>query len=189
MSKRLIALIMGALAVGLIAGCGSSNSDSSGSITKTAFIKQADAICVKTREGIETEFEAVLRKLGGLKGSKAPGAYAAAAETILIPGLKREVGGGGSAFPAVTKRRSTQFWMKPRKEPKNSNQTPLFPRSVRRRSKPPTNCRTNTASRVRPELGPADILADWPAPLYAGRPMDLTLSPSEESSAKRCAPG
>ena len=52
MSKRLIALLAGVMAIAIIAaGCGSSSDDSTDTtvvvLTKTEFIKQGDAICAK----------------------------------------------------------------------------------------------------------------------------------------------
>jgi ABC-type glycerol-3-phosphate transport system substrate-binding protein len=62
LSKRLIAMLAAVLAVAVVAaGCGGSD-DSSSATTETAaalskaeFIKQADAICTKGNESIETE--------------------------------------------------------------------------------------------------------------------------------------
>ena len=63
MSKRLLVLFAGALALGLlVAGCGSSDDSttdsSTASLTKAQFIKQADAICEKAGDEIEGEVEA-----------------------------------------------------------------------------------------------------------------------------------
>jgi hypothetical protein len=65
LSKRLIAAFFGVLAIAVVgAGCGSSSSDSSGSggeessastLTKSEFIKAADAICEESNEAIEGE--------------------------------------------------------------------------------------------------------------------------------------
>jgi hypothetical protein len=59
LSKRLLVLVAGILAIGLIAaGCGDSDDDSSdatASITKAELIKQGDAICQKGNEAIEAE--------------------------------------------------------------------------------------------------------------------------------------
>ncbi len=63
MSKRLIAMLFGVLAIAVIAaGCGSSSSSSSSeestsSLTKAEFIKQGDAICAKANKENEAEFE------------------------------------------------------------------------------------------------------------------------------------
>ena len=71
MSKRLITMLAGALAIAIVAaGCGSSSSDSSSTssdssssdttattaaLSKAELIKQGDAICTKGNESIETE--------------------------------------------------------------------------------------------------------------------------------------
>jgi hypothetical protein len=62
LSKRLLVLCAGALALGLlVAGCGSSDDSSeenTSSLTKAEFIKQADAICEKAGDEVEVEVEA-----------------------------------------------------------------------------------------------------------------------------------
>jgi hypothetical protein len=104
-SKRLIAVIVGALAVGLIAGCGGGSDDSSGSgsggsggeistgsLNKTEFVKLATAICDKQHQKIEGELAAYVKARGGLsKATKAPGTSSAIGETIVIPTYKAEV--------------------------------------------------------------------------------------------------
>lgn len=70
MSKRLIALLLGVLAIALVAGCGSSGDDTSSagsetsesnasgsSLTKAEFIKQADAICEEGNKAVNAEAE------------------------------------------------------------------------------------------------------------------------------------
>jgi hypothetical protein len=94
-SRRLIALIVGALAVGLIAGCGGGgNNNGSGistnSLTKTEFIEQVNAICVKHHNQIVAEFEALTAKAGAPKGSERAKAFAVFAETVLLPSIKSE---------------------------------------------------------------------------------------------------
>jgi len=66
LSKRLIAVLGGALAIALIAaGCGSSSDESStSSLTKAQFIAKADAICTKGNKEIETESEAYAEENG-----------------------------------------------------------------------------------------------------------------------------
>jgi outer membrane murein-binding lipoprotein Lpp len=66
LSKRLIVLLAGVLAIGLIvAGCGSSDdSDSTSSLTKAQFIKQADAICEEESDAIEAETKAYAEENG-----------------------------------------------------------------------------------------------------------------------------
>ena len=87
MSKGLIAVILGVLAVGLIAGCGSS--DSSSSLTKAEFIKQGDAICEKVHKKIEDEFSVLLKK-GSLKGGGGNKAVEEFTATKLTPILRSE---------------------------------------------------------------------------------------------------
>jgi hypothetical protein len=87
----LIALIFGALAVGLIAGCGSGGSgDSTSSLTKAEFIKKANAVCTKHHKQIVAEFEALVKKTGVPEGSEAPAALAAFAEAVIFPSIKSE---------------------------------------------------------------------------------------------------
>jgi hypothetical protein len=68
LSKRLLVLLAGALALGLlVAGCGSSDDSSeenTSSLTKAEFIKQADAICEKADDEIEGEVEAFAEENG-----------------------------------------------------------------------------------------------------------------------------
>jgi hypothetical protein len=57
-------MLFGVLAIGVIAaGCGSS-SDSTSSLTKAEFIKQADAICTAGNKSDEAEFEAYAKENG-----------------------------------------------------------------------------------------------------------------------------
>jgi maltose-binding protein MalE len=62
LSKRLIVLLAGIVAVAaVVAGCGSSDdgsTDSTTALTKAQFIKQGDAICEKGSKQIEDEAEA-----------------------------------------------------------------------------------------------------------------------------------
>jgi hypothetical protein len=61
LSKRLIALLAGVMAMAIVAaGCGSSDdsTDTVVVLTKTEFIKQGDAICKKGSEQIEDEANA-----------------------------------------------------------------------------------------------------------------------------------
>ena len=61
MSKRLIAMLAGVVAIAIVAaGCGSSSDDSTGAsaaLTKSELIKQGDAICKKGNTAIEEEAE------------------------------------------------------------------------------------------------------------------------------------
>jgi hypothetical protein len=63
-SKRIIAMLAGALAIAIVAGCGggSDSSSSSSSLTKAQFIKQADAICEKGDKETNKEVEAFVEE-------------------------------------------------------------------------------------------------------------------------------
>jgi hypothetical protein len=95
-SKRLIAVIVGALAVGLIAGCGGGGSSGSGgevstsSLSRTAFVKQATAICTKQREQIEAKLRAFLKENGGLPGASGSG-DGPPPGTVVLPAYKAEI--------------------------------------------------------------------------------------------------
>jgi hypothetical protein len=112
-SKRLIALIFGALAIGLIAGCGS-GSDNSSSLTKAEFIKQADAVCTKHHDQIIDDFDA-FSKTHNFSTDKSAKSFEVAAEFSkikVIPTLKVEAkelkalgvpDGDGGAVGAILK--------------------------------------------------------------------------------------
>jgi hypothetical protein len=69
LSKRLIAMLFGVLAMAAIAaGCGDSGGSS---LTKAEYIKRGDEICKKGNEGNENEFEAFAKEKG-LKQNEAP---------------------------------------------------------------------------------------------------------------------
>lgn len=58
MSKRIVALLLGALVLVLVAGCGGSDDEAGEeTLTKVEFIKQGDAICEKSEEQSEAEAE------------------------------------------------------------------------------------------------------------------------------------
>jgi hypothetical protein len=61
LSKRLIALLAGVMAIAIVAaGCGSSSDDSTDTVvvlTKTEFVKQGDAICAKGSKTLSQEAE------------------------------------------------------------------------------------------------------------------------------------
>jgi hypothetical protein len=66
LSKRLIALLAGVMAIAIVAaGCGSSSDSSTDTVvalTKVEFIKQGDAICKKGSEQIEAEANAFAKE-------------------------------------------------------------------------------------------------------------------------------
>jgi hypothetical protein len=96
LSKRLLAMLSGVVAIAVIAaGCGSSSGDSSSaSLTKAEFLKQGNAICAKGNDEIEARFEA-FGKEHHLSQSKqlTEAELAEASETILIPTVRKQVDG------------------------------------------------------------------------------------------------
>jgi hypothetical protein len=94
LNKRLIVLLVGALAGALlIAGCGSSdNSESTASLTKAEFIKQADSICGTTEKQSEKEFEEFFEEEGFSK-NKEPSkeVQEQAVEEIIAPGIASQL--------------------------------------------------------------------------------------------------
>jgi len=83
--KRLIALILGALAIAVIAGCGSS--DSTASLPKPQFVKKAEAICTVHHDNIEAKFLPVAEKDGGKLSSAG---VSKAVEVVMVPELQAE---------------------------------------------------------------------------------------------------
>jgi hypothetical protein len=95
LSKRLAALIGGALAVSLLAaGCGggSDSNSSTASLTKAEFLKQGNAICKHGNMEIEAEFEKFVKE-HHLSQNKQPtqAQLTEASETFLIPMIRKEV--------------------------------------------------------------------------------------------------
>jgi hypothetical protein len=104
-SRRLLAAIVCAVACALvIAGCGSSGSDSGSSdaadspLSKAAYVKSADAICAKAAKEVEAQFAAYLKK-NGIKEIGESGESSAeteehvldAMETVAIPAFNRQI--------------------------------------------------------------------------------------------------
>lgn len=92
MSKGLIATLAGVLAIALIvAGCGSSSDDTTASLTKAEFIAQADAICKKGNDEIESEFNAFAKE-NDIKENEEPSKEQGAelVETVLVPNVKNQ---------------------------------------------------------------------------------------------------
>lgn len=91
MNKGLIATLLGVAAiVVIVAGCGSSSSDTTAaSLTKSEFIAKANAICKKGNAEVESEFQAYAKK-NGLKENAEPSTAQGVelAETILTPNIK-----------------------------------------------------------------------------------------------------
>jgi len=95
-SKRLIAVLFGVLAIAVIAaGCGSSSSSSepsTSSLTKAEFIKQGDAICAKAEKENEAEFEEFAKE-NGLSENKEPSkaVQEELATSILLPSVSGQL--------------------------------------------------------------------------------------------------
>jgi hypothetical protein len=98
LSKRLIAMLFGVLAIAVIAaGCGSSSDNSSSeestsSITKAELIKQGDAICAKGNKEGEAEFEEYAEE-NGLSENKEPteAQKEELATNILLPSVSGQI--------------------------------------------------------------------------------------------------
>ncbi len=93
MSKRLAALLFGALAIAVVvAGCGSSSNESSSSITKAELIKKGDAICAKAEKKNEGEFEEFAEE-NGLSEKKEPteAQNEEIATSILLPSVSGQL--------------------------------------------------------------------------------------------------
>lgn len=96
MGRGLIALIAALVAAALlVAGCGGSSDDSSGSapISKEEFIAKADAVCKKGNEALEKELFKFLRKnrTGGSLRKPSVEQNEKFIETVLIPTLQKEI--------------------------------------------------------------------------------------------------
>jgi hypothetical protein len=92
LSKRLIAMLAGVVAIAaIVAGCGSSDSSSTAPLTKAQFISQGDAICKKGDKEIEAGFESFAKENNIPKNqepSKAQGKELV--ETVLVPSIKSQ---------------------------------------------------------------------------------------------------
>jgi hypothetical protein len=96
LNRLSLVLVVGAMAIGLVAaGCGSSDdssSDSAASLTKAEFIKEGNAICTKGNAEIESGYES-FSKENDLSETKAPSeaVQEEAAEEILIPAITTQL--------------------------------------------------------------------------------------------------
>lgn len=94
MTARSIAALTALLALALLAaGCGSSSSDSTSSggstLSRTQFVKRANAICTKERESVPTRVAAYEKKApAGLSPAEA---QAAGVQAVLLPTFESEV--------------------------------------------------------------------------------------------------
>jgi hypothetical protein len=93
LSKRLIAMLAGVVAIAVIAaGCGSSDDNSStSSLTKAEFIKQADAICKKGNDEIEEGFESFAKE-NNIPKNKEPtdDQSKELVETVFVPSISSQ---------------------------------------------------------------------------------------------------
>jgi hypothetical protein len=95
LSKRLIAMLAGVMAIAIVAaGCGSSDDSSTDTVvvlTKAEFIKQGDTICKQGNTEIEEGFERFAEENDIPKNqepSKAQGVELV--ETVIVPSLKTQ---------------------------------------------------------------------------------------------------
>jgi hypothetical protein len=96
-SKRFIALLAALAALALVvAGCGSSGSstESTSSLTKAEFVKKGNAICAEGSKEINQGFEKFAKE-NGFSEKKQPSQaeLEEAVETIVIPGIRKEIEG------------------------------------------------------------------------------------------------
>jgi hypothetical protein len=97
LSKRLIAMLAGVVAIAVVAaGCGSSSdsTESTASLTKAEFIKQGDAICKKGNKEIEEGFESFAKE-NNLPQNKEPNKAQGKelVETVIVPDIKAQAEG------------------------------------------------------------------------------------------------
>jgi hypothetical protein len=86
-TKPLIALILGALAIGPIAGCGGGKDSGTTSLSKGEYVKKADAICSRHHDNIEEKFFTAAEKS---KGAGTRAGISEAVETVMLPELRAE---------------------------------------------------------------------------------------------------
>lgn len=97
---RSIGSLLGALVVVLtVAGCGGSDGDETTRVSKAEFVKEGGAICVATRKGIRSDFEAFTRSSEGRELERAEKANeltpveaaAKVGEEIIVPAMRQEL--------------------------------------------------------------------------------------------------
>ena len=95
MNKGLLAFLAGLLAVALVAaGCGSSSSDTTASLTKAEFLKQGNAICAAGNKEINAEFEKFFKeKEFSKKKQPTQAQLEEAAEEIAVPSIRKQIDG------------------------------------------------------------------------------------------------
>lgn len=97
MNKRLLAVLAAIFAVGLIAGCGSSDDstdtetvEETVTLTKTEFIAQGDQICKQAEEDSEAEAEEFAEENGFSLENASDEQLEEAVAEVLIPALDRQ---------------------------------------------------------------------------------------------------
>jgi hypothetical protein len=93
-SKRVIALLAGALAIALIvAGCGGGNGNSTGtaSISKAEFEKKGNAICASGEKRVNAEVEEYVRENHLTTQKPTQAQMTEIANTIAIPSIQRQI--------------------------------------------------------------------------------------------------
>jgi len=88
--REQFSVLMFIVTVALIAGCGSSNTTSTSSLTKAEFIKQADAICLKSTKGIEADFSSFAKERGSFKNAASSKSMAEFSSSTILPALSSE---------------------------------------------------------------------------------------------------
>ena len=93
MSKRVFALLAGALAIALVAaGCGGGgdNSTSTATISKAEFQKKGNAICAEGEKRIQKEATKYAKE-HHLTKEPTPAQFSEIAEAIVIPSIQRQI--------------------------------------------------------------------------------------------------
>lgn len=97
MSKRLLVLLAGVLALGLVAaGCGGSDDstdtvEETVTLTKAEFIKQGDQICKEAEDGSEAEAEEFAEENGFTLEDASDEQLEEAVAEVLVPALDQQV--------------------------------------------------------------------------------------------------
>jgi hypothetical protein len=95
-----VVLLLGALVItAAVAGCGGGDGDEPPPISRSAFVEKGSAICVSTRQGIRSDFEAFTKGSEGQEVARAERAgeltpeeaAARVGEKIIIPAMRQEL--------------------------------------------------------------------------------------------------
>lgn len=92
MSKPLIAMLAGLVAIAVIAaGCGGGSNDS---LTKAEYVEQGDAICKKGNTEIENDVQAYAKQHNiSLESKPTEAQFAELSENVVIPGVRNQLDG------------------------------------------------------------------------------------------------